>query len=148
MEATTLHAAVLARSAATTPEEHAVVDAWMAYWQAATDTAYFGRPDPRLAQVSTGAARDSIVGYLRQKKAAGQRVVGWARDNVLRVSVTGGRATVRDCTENFTFSVDEEGTPATRPDPWYDVHGTLARRDGRWVVTTQSSDPATTSCLG
>jgi hypothetical protein len=148
MRATNLHAAILDRNAADTAEERAVVDAWMTYWEAATDTAFFSRPDPRLARVAAGTARSAVLGYLRDKQAQGQRVAGWAKDNILAVKVSGDRATLRDCTENFTFSVDEEGTPASRPDPWYDVSGRLEKRDGRWVVVVADSRPQSTSCLG
>src|SRR5207237_1330297 len=97
-EATNLHVAILESSVAGTAEEKAVVTAWIAYWQAATDSTYFAREAKELATVSSGQARSSILALLRQNKASGQRGVGWAKDNVTRVSVSGDTATVRDCT--------------------------------------------------
>jgi hypothetical protein len=145
--AAAFHVAVLERNAARTPEEQAVVDAWMKFWQAAADTYYFARPTESLQRTSTPAIRQSIVGYLKQKKANGERVVGWSKDNVLAVNVDGDRATIHDCTENYTFSIDDDGDPVTRPTPWYDVTGTLQKVDGSWVVASQKSADRKTSCL-
>jgi hypothetical protein len=145
--AAAFHVAVLERNAAQTPEEQAVVDAWMKFWQAAADTYYYAKPTEALTRTSTPSIRQSIVGYLQQKKAKGERVVGWSRDNVLAVHVDGDHATIHDCTENYTFSIDEDGDPATRPTPWYDVTGALQKVDGSWVVASQHSADRSTSCL-
>lgn len=146
-EATSLHKAVLGRSAASTPEEKAAVDAWMAYWQGAADTYYFYKPTQTFTSVATGSAKTSVLDYLQTKKAAQERVVGWARDNVLSVKVTGDTAKIRDCTENFTFTVDHEAEAITHPTPWYDARGTLKKVDGRWMVTTQNSRELKKTCL-
>ena len=145
--AAAFHVAVLERNAAKTPEEHAVVDAWMRFWQAAADTYYFAMPTKSLERTATPAIQQSIVGYMKGKKAKGERVVGWAKDNVLAVNVDGDRATIHDCTENYTFSIDDDGDPATKPTPWYDVTGTLQKVDGSWVVASQKSAEPKTSCL-
>jgi hypothetical protein len=147
MRATRFHKAALASSAARTADEKAAVAAWMAYWQAVTDTFYYDRVVPALARVAAPGARTAVLARLHKNKAQQQRVVGWARDNVTAVRVSGSRATVRDCTENFTFSVDEEGTPDTRPTPFYDVRGTLAKQGGRWVVTGSTSKDRSSTCL-
>ncbi len=147
LEAASLHTAVLGRNAASTAEERAVVDAWMAYWQGAADTYYSYKVTPEFEQVARGQARSSILGYLADLKAKKKRVVGWARDNVTSVSVDGGSATVHDCTENFTFSVDAEGEPLTKPPPYYDVTGTLQKSQGQWTVVRQRSRELKSSCL-
>ena len=146
-EATSLHKAVLGRSSASTPQEKAAVDAWMAYWQGAADTYYFYRPTRTFASVASGSAKTAVLDYMEQHKAKKQRVVGWARDNVTSVKVTGDTAKIRDCTENYTFTVDQEAEPKTRPTPWYDARGTLKKVDGRWMVTTQNSRELKESCL-
>jgi hypothetical protein len=148
IQAARFHAAVLDRNAATSPQEKAVVDAWMGYWQAVTNTFYYAKPVPKLDDYSTESARTGVLKYLGQLKGRQQRVVGWARDNVTSVKVDGDRATVRDCTKNFTFSVDEEGTPVTRPTPYYDVSGTLERHGDRWLVTKAVTKNLSSSCLG
>ena len=147
LEAASLHTAVLDRNAASTAEERAVVDAWMAYWQGAADTYYSYKVTPEFEKVARGKARSSILGYLADLKAQKQRVVGWARDNVTSVTVHGGTATVHDCTENFTFSVDAEGEPLTKPPPYYDVTGTLQKSQGQWTVVRQHSRQLSRSCL-
>lgn len=145
--AAAFHVAVLERNAAKTPEEHAVVDAWMRFWQAAADTYYFAMPRKSLEHTATPAIQQSIVGYMKDKKAHGERVVGWSKDNVLAVHVEGGSATIHDCTENYTFSIDDDGDPVTKPTPWYDVTGTLQKVNGSWVVASQKSVDRKKSCL-
>jgi hypothetical protein len=147
IQAARFHTAALGRSVAGTAEEKAVVDAWMQYWRAATDTYYLGHRVARLDRFADGKAYTDVLAYLRQLTAKQERVVGWARDNITGVKVTGATATVRDCTKNFTFSVDEEGTPITHPMPYYDITGTLEKREGSWVVTVASSRNRKTSCL-
>lgn len=147
VEAASLHLAVLGENAASTDEEKAVVAAWMDFWQGAADTYYYYRPTAGFEKVARGKARSSVLSYLAQTKASKQRVVGWSRDNVTSVKVDGESATVRDCTKNFTFSVDEGGEPITLPDPWYDVTGTLVKADGAWTVTVQSTKALKKSCL-
>jgi len=147
-EATSMHKAVLVRSAAKTPDERAAVDAWMAYWQGAADTYYYYRPTQQFTAAASGAARSSVLRYMQGNKAQKQRVVGWARDNVLAVSVSGDTAKIHDCTENYTFTVDQEAEPLTQPPPFYDTTGTLRKVDGRWVVVHQDSHQKKQSCLG
>ena len=123
------------------------MDAWMSYWQGVADTFYSYKVTPEFEQVARGQARRSILTYLGQLKAKKQRAVGWARDNVTSVSVDGDTATVRDCTQNFTFSVDVEGEPATNPIAYYDVTGTLQKSQGQWTVVRQQSRNLSSSCL-
>ncbi len=146
-EATSLHKAVLASSSAKTPAERAAVAAWMRYWQGVSDTNYYYHPTKQFTNVATGTARTGILKYLQQKKDKHRRVVGWSRDNVTMVEVTGDSAKIVDCTENYTFTVDQEAEPLTRPDPFYATTGTLQRVDGRWLVVTQDSKPTRKSCL-
>lgn len=147
VQATSMHVAVLDSSSARTPEERAVVRAWMAYWQEAADTQYLQRETPGFARVARGAARRDVLDYLARVKAQQQRVVGWSRDNVTWVRVDGPRAAVRDCVENFTFTVDREGEALTKPTLHLAVRGSLRKLDGRWVVVSQRSKNLTASCL-
>lgn len=147
LEAAAMHTAVLGRNAASTAEERAVVDAWMAYWQGVADTVYSYKVSQGFEQVARGKARSSILDYIARLRADKQRVVGWARDNVTSVSVDGDTASVRDCTQNFTFRVDVEGEPATNPTPYYDVTGTLQMSQGQWTVVRQRTRELDSSCL-
>ena len=54
---------------------------------------------------------------------------------------------MRDCTQNYTFSVDQEAEPMTKPPPWYDVTGTLQKSQGAWTVIKQNTKPVKKSCL-
>ncbi len=149
VRAAVLHTAALGSSAADTAQEKAVVSAWMGYWQAATNGYFYGREPQDLTRYATGPALKAVRNYQSDLKSKQQRVVGWARDNVTRVSVDGDTATIRDCTENYTFNVDEEGAPLpNRMIPWYDVRGVLQKRQGRWVVTQADSKKLQKSCLG
>jgi hypothetical protein len=145
--AAALHVAALETSVARTAEEKAVVSAWMAYWQAATDAYYERSIVPGLATTATGAARAAVDDNLADLRRSQQRGVGWSRDNVTSVTVSGDTATVRDCTENYTFNVDADGDAVTNPVPYYDARGRLVKRDGRWYVTSASSAKLTKSCL-
>ncbi len=147
-EAANLHYAYLGRNAASTPQEKAVVVAWMTYWQGAADTYYLYRPTALFESVARGSARSDVIGYLAELKAGKKRVVGWAEDNVTSVKVDGDSATVRDCTRNYTFTVDRESEPLSRVVPFYDATGTLKRTGGTWTVVDQSSKDLTKSCLG
>lgn len=147
IEAASLHLAVLGQNAAKTAGERAVVDTWMTYWQGAADTYYYYRPTPGFDRVARSTARSAVVAYMGRLKSDKQRVVGWARDNVTEVKVEGDTATVRDCTRNFTFTVDEEIEPLTHPDPYYEVTGTLEKSGDAWTVTRQTSTPLRKSCL-
>ena len=89
LAAASMHKAVLGENAAGPAEEQAVVDAWMAYWQAAADTFYLEKETPAFRQVARGQARTSIVDYMESQKSKGLRVVGWARDTVTSVEVDG-----------------------------------------------------------
>ncbi len=147
LSAASYHKAVLASSAASGAEEQAVVAAWMTFWEGTADTFFNSQPDAQFDRVARGKARADILDYLAKQQHKHQRVVGWAKDNVTSVSVHGDRATVRDCTENFTFTVDQEGEPLSNPDPWYAVTGTLEKQQGQWVVVDQVSKTPKTSCL-
>jgi hypothetical protein len=147
LSAASFHVAALQSSVASTAEEKAVVNSWMHFWQAASDTYYYGQPAKALSVYSTGEARRGILDYLAQQKHDKERVVGWARDNVTSVKIDGERAVVRDCTRNFTYSTDLEGEPQSHPDKWYDATGVLQKQGGRWVVVSQKSPARKTSCL-
>lgn len=148
IEAANLHYAYLDRNAASTPEEQAVVDAWMSYWQGTADTYYLQRPTALFESVARGEARSKVVDYMREKKAVKQRVMGYSIENVLSVDVTGATATLRDCTKSFTFTVDNESEPISRVTPYYDTTGMLRKTGGAWTVVDYRDKALQTSCVG
>jgi hypothetical protein len=142
-----MHLAYLQSSSAQSPDQKAVVNAWMSFWQGAADTYYLYKPTDQFLAVARDGAKSAIVDYMKQLRSKHQRVVGWAKDNVTKVSIDGDDATVRDCTQNFTYTVDREIEPLTRPTLWYDVTGKLKMEDGRWTVVGQTSKSRNRSCL-
>ncbi len=147
IEAASMHKAVLDSSVAQSPDEKAAVTAWMDYWQGAADTYYFYKATDGFNRVARGSAKSDVLGYMNDLMKKHQRVVGWAKDNVTKIDVSGDTATIRDCTKNFTYTVDDEAEPLTRPPPWYGVTGTLKKENGQWTVTTQASKELKKSCL-
>ncbi len=147
IEAASMHKSVLDSSVAQSPAEKAAVAAWMDYWQGAADTYYFYKASDGFNRVARGSAKQDVLGYMNDLMKKHQRVVGWAKDNVTKIDVSGDTATVNDCTKNFTYTVDEEAEPLTRPPPWYAVTGTLKKENGQWTVTNQVSKQLKKSCL-
>ncbi len=145
-EAKTLHLSVLGKSAANSDDERDVVEAWMTYWQATADTYFDLKPSPKL-NVAKGDAVIGVLNLLAKLKAKDERIVGWARDNVTNVRVSGDAASVRDCTENFTFSINAKDKPIDEPTPFYESTGEFKKEGGKWIVTDFTSKDATTSCL-
>jgi hypothetical protein len=146
-EAASLHLAYLESSVAKSAQEKAVVNAWMSFWQGAADTYYLYKPTDQFLAVARGKAKNDILDYTSDLKSQHHRVVGWSKDNVTDVTVDGNTATVEDCTENYTYTVDREIEPLTRPTPYYEVTGTFKKEGGSWTVTDQKSKERNKSCL-
>lgn len=147
IQAANLHNAYLGRNAAATAEERAAVTAWLSYWQGAADTYYLYRPTELFESVARGRARRTVETYLADLKRRHWRVMGWSVQNVTAVRVTGDRATLRDCTESFTFQVDNESEPISRVTPYFDTRGTLRKTDGSWTVVDYRDRAMQRSCL-
>lgn len=147
IEAANLHYAYLGRNAASTPEEQAVVSAWMSYWQGAADTYYLQRATRLFESVARADARSAVVDYMRSLKPKDHRVMGYSVENVTSVKVAGSTARVRDCTKSFTFVVDRESEPVSRVVPYYDTTGTLSKTHGHWRVVGLRDTSMSRSCL-
>jgi hypothetical protein len=146
-EAAELGVTVLGTNAAKTAEEQAVVDAWMTYWRAVSQTYDTLEPAPGLDS-ARGEPLTSVLDYLNKLKTRGHRSVGWTRENVLKVSVNGDSAALRDCAENFSFEVDASNKPVQDVTPFYSTIGQLTKVDGRWIVTKLTSEGSSTDCRG
>jgi hypothetical protein len=147
IEAASLHLAYLESSVAKTAQEKAVVNAWMSFWQGAADTYYLWKPTDQFLGVARGAAKKEVLDYANQLKADSHRVAGWSKDNVTSITINKNTATVQDCTENYTYTVDKEIEPLTKPTPFYEVTGTFKKENGRWTVVDQTSKDRNKSCL-
>lgn len=144
-EAAELQVSVLGSSVAKTPEEKAVVTAWMTYWQAVSDTYADLEPSPDL-DVARGKPQTDVLDYLNELRTKKQRSVGWTRDHVTRIEIVDGAAVVADCAENFSFNVDEDGEPVQEVTPFYELRGSLQEEDGRWIVTAVDSTDRQEDC--
>ncbi len=142
-----MHLAYLESSVADSQQEKDVVSAWMSFWQGAADTYYLYKATDQFLGVARGKAKRDILDYMADLKAKQHRVVGWSKDNVTDVTIDGNTATVQDCTENYTYTVDREIEPLTRPIPYYEVTGTFKKEKGRWTVVEQKSKERNKSCL-
>jgi hypothetical protein len=144
-EAAELGVTVLGTNAAKTPEEQAVVDAWMTYWKAVSQTYDTLEPAPGLDS-ARGKPLTDVLDYLNKLKTRNHRSVGWTRENVLKISVKGDSAAISDCAENFSFEVDGDNKPVQDVTPFYSTIGQLTKEDGRWVVTQLTSEGSSTDC--
>ncbi len=144
-EAAMLQKTVLGSSVARTAEEKAVVEAWMTYWQAVSDTYADLEPSPDL-DVARGKPQKDVLDYLNELRTKKLRSVGWTRDHVTKVQIVDGSASIADCAENFSFNVDRSDQPVQEPTPFYDLVGSLEQHDGRWIVTAVDSTDLDTDC--
>lgn len=144
-EAAKLATSVLGTNAASSTEEKAAVDAYMTYYQAVSTTYSELKPAPGL-DAGRGKALTKVLDYLNTLKTKNHRSVGWTRDNILAVKVVGDAATIRDCAENFTFEVDENGKPVEDVTPFYLIVGQMEKVDGRWLVTSTTAEGSDTDC--
>ncbi|MCL3818737.1 hypothetical protein [Aeromicrobium wangtongii] len=109
-EAAEIAVSVLGSSAAKTADEKAAVDAWMTYWQAVSTSLNELEPAAGLDS-ARGEPLTETLDYLNELKTKNHRNVGWVRDHVLAVKVSGDTAAIRDCAENFSFVVDASNKP-------------------------------------
>lgn len=144
-EAAKLSEARLGSSVAKTAEEKAVVEAWTSYWKAVYQTYGDGEPAPGL-DVARGAALDRALDYLNELKSKNRRSVGWTRINVTQIEITGDAATLRDCSDDFSFEVDESDTPVEEVVPFFENLGSLSKVDGEWKVTGVDVTALESSC--
>jgi hypothetical protein len=133
-EAAKMAVVVLGENPAEGPEEEAVVAAWLAYWDAVSLSYAQATVAPELDSVASGQARQNVLTYVSELRSRGHRSVGWARDNVLAIDVTGDAASLRVCSENFSFEVDAQDRPKEKVTPFY-LEAAKLRKDGdRWIV--------------
>lgn len=145
-EAAKVSVTVLGTNAAKNAKEQAVVDAWMTYWDAVTQTYGKLEPAPGLDH-ARGEPLTGVLDYLNMLKTKNERSVGWTRENVLAVAVDGDSAVLRDCAENFSFTVDSSGKPTEDVTPFYSIIGKLEKDGDRWVITSLQSQGSSEDCL-
>jgi type IV pilus biogenesis protein CpaD/CtpE len=119
---------------ATTPQEKAVVDAWIAYWQSRADSYAAADTDDDLGKYATGPAVSDVVRYVAMLKSRKLRTVGDTRYDVSDIAVTGDRATLTSCATSKSIDQFADGTPAEQPVPAFTVKGVLVEQGGAWRV--------------
>ena len=109
---------------------------------AASDT-----EDPRLAQYATGAVLENLRGKLSVRRQSGTRLYGAPVPNVQSVSVSGDRATVRDCLDNSgTGLMDAAGNKLSVGRDRQETTATLVLVDGAFKVSEISTIAGGGSC--
>jgi hypothetical protein len=92
--------------------------------------------DPRLAEYATGAVLENLRGKLAVRRRSGTRLYGTPIPHVQAVSVSGDRATVRDCLDNSgTGLIDRAGKKLSVGRPRQATTATLVLNGGVWKVS-------------
>jgi hypothetical protein len=131
------HVAFPGRHKVKGPEQRAVADAWMAYWQVRLDAFYAAEVDPTaLGEVATGEAASDVVSYAADLKQRKQHVDGDLRMTVDTVKITGDKATLTACEENRTQDRAANGRPTEPLTPFYAFRASLSRVSDSWRVAS------------
>jgi hypothetical protein len=120
---------------ADTPEEQAIADTWLAYWQARANSYHTAKVDPSLGSVAAGKAVADVVRYVAYLKGKNLRTVGDTRFSVEDIVVKGSTATLTSCGVNKSIDRRADGSPAEAPVPFYNFVGALKQAGGEWRVT-------------
>lgn len=103
--------------------------------------------DPRLAQYATGAVLENLRGKLAVRRQSGTRLYGAPVPHVQSVSVSGARATVRDCLDNSgTGLMDAAGNKLSVGRDRQATTATLVLADGAWKVSEITTIAGGGSC--
>lgn len=106
-----------------------------------------GTDDPRLAEYATGAVLENLRGKLAVRRQSGTRLYGAPVPNVQSVSVSGARATVRDCLDNSgTGLMDAAGKKLSVGRDRQETSATLVLADGTWKVSEITTVAGGGSC--
>ena len=135
------HDVVAGTVKASTPDQRAVADAWLAYWR--FRLAAYNAADAdvsQLGKVATGDAAGDVTGYVRTLQAKGHHTVGDMRIGISRIKVAHDRATLRSCIENRTTDRTRAGKPTEPLKPYYVVSGTAERASSTWRIASVTID--------
>ena len=120
---------------ADTPEEQAIADTWLAYWEARANSYHTAKVDPSLGSVAAGKAVADVVRYVAYLKGKKLRTVGDTKFSVEDIVVKGSTATLTSCGVNKSIDRRADGSPAEQPVPFYNFVGALKQAGGEWRVT-------------
>lgn len=117
------------------PDERAVAEVWVAYWEARGTAYHEAKVDAEaLGAVAEGDALQEVVSYVAKLKADGQHLVGDTRVGVSRVEIQGSTARVTSCLQGRRRVAGTEAGPTE----YANVLGTLTKVNGTWLVSTKT----------
>jgi hypothetical protein len=130
------HEAIRGDIDATTDEQKAVADAWMAYWQSRADSYAAAKVDTDLGRYAAGAAVTDVVKYVAMLRSRKLTTVGDTKYDVSDIAIKGDAATLSSCATSKSLDQFADGTPAEQPVPAFTVKGVLAQQGGGWRVAS------------
>ena len=131
-------AAITTTTAGAAEENQAVLAAYRAFWDAYIAASNPMNPEhPALAERAAGEELDTVRRTLLARKSAGEVFQGTMNLSPTIITVTGDRATVRDCHDDNLVVVDAATGAVKEPDDPVRklVTVTLTRVEGVWKVT-------------
>lgn len=135
---------VRAGSAASTPREKAVAEAWFSYL--AEVVRVMNVPDASglgLTGRAIGGAVEGPQGYAEDLTERGVRLTGGMAATLQEVEISGTRATVRGCVKSTMFEVDAKGKPLEETVPWFRATHSLWWDGGIWLVERHDLEQST-----
>jgi hypothetical protein len=103
--------------------------------------------DPRLAEYATGAVLESLRAKLAVRQQSGTRLYGAPVPHVQSVSLSGERATVKDCLDNSgTGLMDGDGNKLSVGRDRQETTATLVVEEGVWKVSEITTIAGGGSC--
>jgi hypothetical protein len=103
--------------------------------------------DPRLAEYATGAVLENLRAKLAVRQQSGTRLYGAPVPHVQSVSLSGDRATVKDCLDNSgTGLMDSDGNKLSVGRDRQETTATLVVEGGVWKVSAITTIAGGGSC--
>ena len=127
--------AVMGRAVAATPEEAAVADAWLRYWQVRARAFMDMKiPTEELNATTSGEARQEIITGTTQRKNVNTYTQGSIILNPTRITVSGKQATLLDCAITDSRDVYSDGTQERGGTKTYGFRVALTKVQGSWYT--------------
>jgi hypothetical protein len=128
--------------------ENLVTERYVEFQQVVAETgATSNADDPRLAEYATGAVLESLRAKLAVRQQSGTRLYGAPVPHVQSVSLSGDRATVKDCLDNSgTGLMDGSGNKLSVGRDRQETTATLVVEEGVWKVSEITTIAGGGSC--
>jgi hypothetical protein len=133
--------AVMNRAVATNPEEEAVADAWLRYWQVLAKSFMDAKLDPAARDaIATGEAAERITKLTNARKAANDYTHGVIILNPTRILINGNTATVLDCALDESRDVYADGTVEHKGINTHGFRAILKKSGKTWLTDRITTD--------